>query len=613
MSTKIRARAGVSHLAFGVVAAALTFSLTVLAAHDAAPPTVSLTAPAANATVSGAIPVSAAASDNVGVVGVQFRLDGAPLGAEDVTAPYAMSWNTVGSTDLVFGVTKVAVGPMAMTAGSGFTRRLSVSCPGCGGEDLVSEDKIQTSAGPTAATWTFSIPAHYLAQMAAFKAAGTPAYVQGATATSNNSGSGSIARAFGANVTAGNLLVVAVAWQGTSVLTVTDNGGNVYAVATSAYDAVNGQTLAILYAANTAGGATTVTASFGATPTLQRLEMHEYSGVATANPLDVTATNIADGGTTVNTITSGSATTAGSSPVSNGPHTLTAQARDTAGNTTTSAAVTVTVNNAGDTTPPVISGVAASSITTSGATIIWTTNEASDSQVDYGLTTAYGSISPLNGSRITVHAVILGALAGGTTYHIRARSQDAAGNLALSGDVMFATLAVDSTPPVVSITAPAANATVSGTTTFSATATDAVSVAGVEFKLDGVLLSPEDAAAPYTMAWATTTASPGSHTLAAVAWDAAGNSSTATRTVTVSNALGQVNLAWNANTETDLAGYKVYVGTTSGVYSTTYNVGKIISYTVTGLAPGDVYYFAVTAYDTGGFESVVSNEVSAAK
>jgi fibronectin type 3 domain-containing protein len=73
-----------------------------------------------------------------------------------------------------------------------------------------------------------------------------------------------------------------------------------------------------------------------------------------------------------------------------------------------------------------------------------------------------------------------------------------------------------------------------------------------------------------------------------------------------------VKLAWNANTESDLAGYKVYVGTTSGQYSTTYNVGNIIAYTVT-VAPGDVYYFAVTAYDTTGSESLVSNEVSAAK
>src|SRR5207247_709157 len=68
----------------------------------------------------------------------------------------------------------------------------------------------------------------------------------------------------------------------------------------------------------------------------------------------------------------------------NGSHTLTAVARDAAGNQTTSAAVTVTVAN--DTTPPVIASVAASAITTSSATVSWTTDEASDAQVDYGLT-----------------------------------------------------------------------------------------------------------------------------------------------------------------------------------------------------------------------------------
>ena len=53
-----------------------------------------MTAPAAGATVSGTVTVSASASDNVGVAGVQFLLDGASLGAEDTTAPYAISWNT---------------------------------------------------------------------------------------------------------------------------------------------------------------------------------------------------------------------------------------------------------------------------------------------------------------------------------------------------------------------------------------------------------------------------------------------------------------------------------------------------------------------------------------
>ena len=53
-----------------------------------------MTAPANNATVSGNVTVSANAGDNVGVVGVQFLLGGLPLGAEDTTAPYSITWNS---------------------------------------------------------------------------------------------------------------------------------------------------------------------------------------------------------------------------------------------------------------------------------------------------------------------------------------------------------------------------------------------------------------------------------------------------------------------------------------------------------------------------------------
>jgi hypothetical protein len=70
----------------------------------------------------------------------------------------------------------------------------------------------------------------------------------------------------------------------------------------------------------------------------------------------------------------------------------------------------------------------------------------------------------------------------------------------------------------------------------TAAASDDVGVAGVQFKLDGANLGAEDTSAPYTVAWDTTTKADGSHTLAAVARDAAGNSATsATVTVTVSN------------------------------------------------------------------------------
>ena len=54
----------------------------------------SVTAPAAGATLSGTTTVTATAADAVGVAGVQFLLDGAPVGAEDTTSPYSVSWNT---------------------------------------------------------------------------------------------------------------------------------------------------------------------------------------------------------------------------------------------------------------------------------------------------------------------------------------------------------------------------------------------------------------------------------------------------------------------------------------------------------------------------------------
>src|SRR5207302_1262464 len=77
-----------------VVAAKSYVGCLVAAASDTTPPTVSISAPLGGATVSNTATGSAAAADNVGVVGVQFKLDGANLGAEDTVAPYSVSWNT---------------------------------------------------------------------------------------------------------------------------------------------------------------------------------------------------------------------------------------------------------------------------------------------------------------------------------------------------------------------------------------------------------------------------------------------------------------------------------------------------------------------------------------
>jgi hypothetical protein len=112
---------------------------------------------------------------------------------------------------------------------------------------------------------------------------------------------------------------------------------------------------------------------------------------------------------------------------------------------------TVTVTAPADTTPPTISAVAVSSITQNSAVVTWTTNEGSDTQVEYGTTASYGSLSSLNTSMVTSHSQTISGLASGTLYHYRARSRDAANNLGTSTDFTFTTTAApDTTPPTIS-------------------------------------------------------------------------------------------------------------------------------------------------------------------
>jgi len=125
--------------------------------------------------------------------------------------------------------------------------------------------------------------------------------------------------------------------------------------------------------------------------------------------------------------------------------------RDAAGNLATSGNNIFTTAAPLDTTPPVISGITASNMTSTSATVTWATNEAATSSVEYGTTTAYGSSSVLDSTLVTSHSTGLSGLIGSTTYHYRVKSSDAAGNLATSGDNTLITAATpDTTPPVIS-------------------------------------------------------------------------------------------------------------------------------------------------------------------
>jgi acid phosphatase len=76
----------------------------------------------------------------------------------------------------------------------------------------------------------------------------------------------------------------------------------------------------------------------------------------------------------------------------------------------------------------------------SNSVITWTTSPAADSQVEYGLTTSYTNVSPLDATLVLSHAVTLVGLQSSTTYHFRVRSRDSAGNLTVSPDGTFSTL-----------------------------------------------------------------------------------------------------------------------------------------------------------------------------
>ena len=217
----------------------------------------------------------------------------------------------------------------------------------------------------------------------------------------------------------------------------------------------------------------------------------------------------------------------------NGPHTLYAVAADAATNSASTAPVTVTVANVPpDTTPPAV----AIDTPAAGATVAGTVAVAVSASDNVGVVQVDLYV---DGAFYATDASAPYAFAWNTTaigvgpHTLYAVAVDAAGNRT-STTPMSVTVA-NSMPPSVAISSPAAGATVSGTATVTATASDNVGVVSVDLYVDGAFLAT-DTTAPYSFAWNTTTAGNGSHTLYLSAVDAAGNrANTAPRTVTVSN------------------------------------------------------------------------------
>ena len=202
---------------------------------------------------------------------------------------------------------------------------------------------------------------------------------------------------------------------------------------------------------------------------------------------------------------------------------------------------------AADATPPSISAVGASSITASQALISWTTNEAADTQVEYGLTTSYGKVTTLNGTLATSHSQGIAGLSASTLYHYRVKSRDAAGNLATSGDFTLTTLAAPAAPVASDAIAPSVPAGLS---------------------LGSVKMNR------MTLGWNAST----------------DNVAVAGYRLDVATDSGFTHLASSYQNR---------------------DLGNVTRYTVTGLARRTTYYFRLRAYDAAGNTSSSSATVSA--
>ena len=306
----------------------------------------------------------------------------------------------------------------------------------------------------------------------------------------------------------------------------------------------------------------------------------------------------------------------------NGVKTVSVQFREASGTWSQAFSDTITY----DSTAPTISSVGSSNIGASSATITWTTNEASTSRVQYGLTTAYGQTTAPNELLVTAHSVALLGLAPNTTYNYRVRSIDAAGNERVSANRTFLTISPpDTTAPTVQLIEPTDGATVFGSISVSATASDDLGVASVQFHIDNTLRA-EDTTAPYQMTWDTTGATNGNHTLFAVARDTTGNVTTsAVTSVAVNNvsdteppsvptnlsatavSSSQIDLSWSASSDDrGVTSYRIIRN--DSIIAT----GSATSYSNTGLTAETTYTYTVQAGDAAGNFSSQSAPVTAA-
>jgi Concanavalin A-like lectin/glucanases superfamily/Bacterial Ig-like domain/Bacterial Ig domain len=502
------------------------------AAIDSTPPTVVLTAPAAG-TVAGLVTVSADATDNSGIAGVRFKVDGDDAGAEDTTAPYSITWDSRTEVDGTHQLTAVArdIGgntttspavQVTVTNGGGPTTGLVAAYSFDDGSGTVARDSSSGHRNATLAGAGWTASGKY---GAATTLNGSSAQVD-VPALGTFYKSAFTLEAWVRKDTFKNDAAVVGAWdagQGGGAMIWVDHltghyrltlGPNFSSYLDSGRTPVVGQWqhLAATYDGTTArfyvDGVQTATTTFSGNvgdANVWRIGAYGTSSAAGFFDGRIDNVRIYDRALTGAEVEDAMATRVAA------PDLAAPSAPTGLGANASFSQVSLTWTAASDNV-----GVARYNVhrgTTSGFTP--------------GPTNRVGQPT---GPSFTDSGLAPG------TYYYKVTAEDATGNVGPASGAAGATTTADTTPPTVNVTAPAAGS-VAGIVTVTASASDNQAIAGVQFKLDGQSLGAEDTAAPYELDWDTRAEYNGDHAITAVARDASGNATTSSAVaVTVANA-----------------------------------------------------------------------------
>ena len=434
---------------------------------DTTPPSVSVTAPAGGATVSGTVPVTASASDNVAVASVEFWVDGAKE-ATDTSAPYSYNWDT---TQVLGGPHTILVKAFDPSNNSASTSAgVTVSNSPCVTSSASWQNMAMLSPNGTFDVSFDATPsAANIDAVTGLSASPALAYTDLAVSARFNS-SGSIDAINGGGYAAANTVAYASGstYHFRAAVNVPSHTYSLYVTPPGKPETP----VALNYAFRTGQGAVTALSNWAVTAASGS---HQTCGLALTNPNDMTAPssptalvktnstqtsltvswtastdNVGVAGYTVYVNGAASSTASGTSRAISGlgcgtTYTIGVDAYDTAGNHSAQPSTTMATSACpGDSTPPTLpTGLSTSAVGQTSMTLSWSASSDNVGVTGYRLYR--------NGSQVATQPGTSYGFSGltcGTSYTLGVEAYDTAGNASGTATVSASTAACpDTTPP----------------------------------------------------------------------------------------------------------------------------------------------------------------------